>query len=127
MENSSESNFKNRKVYEGVAHIYASFNNTIITITDNQGNTICWSSPGRKGFKGSKKRSPFAAQKAAEDAIQQAKSCCMKKISIQVKGVGPGRDCAIRAFKSIGIKLTNIKDLTSVPHNGCRAPKERRV
>jgi len=108
-----------RVVNEGVAHIYASFNNTIITITDKQGNTLSWATSGGSGFRGSRKSTPFAAQIAAEKAGIKAE--------VLVKGPGPGRDSAVRALNSSGYKITNITDITPLPHNGCRPPKKRRV
>lgn len=116
-----------RHVTEGVAHIQATFNNTIITITDNQGNAISWSSAGTSGFKGSRKSTPFAAQVAATNAAKRAKESGMKEISVYVKGPGSGRESAIRAIQAAGIQVTFIKDVTPVPHNGCRPPKRRRV
>lgn len=116
-----------RHVAEGVAHIQATFNNTIITITDPQGNAISWSSAGTSGFKGSRKSTPFAAQIAATNAAKRAKEAGMKEISVFVKGPGSGRESAIRAIQAAGIQVTFIKDVTPVPHNGCRPPKRRRV
>ncbi|GAB4312901.1 MAG: 30S ribosomal protein S11 [Candidatus Sumerlaeia bacterium] len=111
----------------GVAHIHASFNNTIITITDKQGNTIAWASAGRIGFKGSRKSTPFAAQQAAAQAAREAASQGMKSVEIHVKGPGSGRESAIRSLQAEGLEITVIKDVTPIPHNGCRAPKRRRV
>jgi small subunit ribosomal protein S11 len=116
-----------RHVHEGVAHIQATFNNTIITITDNQGNAVSWSSAGTSGFKGSRKSTPFAAQIAASNAAKKAKESGMKEISVYVKGPGSGRESAIRALQAAGLQITLIKDVTPVPHNGCRPPKRRRV
>lgn len=111
----------------GVAHIVATFNNTIITIADAQGNVVAWSSAGAKGFKGSRKSTPFAAQMAAEDVARRARDMGMRTISIVVKGPGAGRESAVRAIGHVGIKVTTIKDITPIPHNGCRPPKRRRV
>jgi len=116
-----------KMVEEGIAHIQATFNNTIITITDKQGNTISWSSGGLKGFKGSRKSTPFAAQMAAEDAAKRAMEQGMKKVEVYVKGPGAGRESAIRAIQAAGLRVTLIKDVTPIPHNGCRPPKRRRV
>ena len=119
---------KERKnIIAGVAHVNASFNNTIVTITDAQGNTIAWSSSGQQGFKGSRKSTPFAAQLAAEDAGHKAMEHGMKSLSVFVKGPGSGRESALRALASTGFKITLIRDLTPIPHNGCRPPKRRRV
>ena len=119
---------KDRKnVPFGVAHVNASFNNTIITITDPNGNAISWSSAGAHGFKGSKKATPYAAQITAEDAGRKAQEHGMKTIEIRVKGPGSGRESALRAFQSVGFNVTAIRDVTPVPHNGCRPPKRRRV
>lgn len=117
--------FKN--VTSGVAHIQASFNNTIITITDRQGNTVSWSSTGTVGFSGSKKATPFAAQVAAGDAARKAMEHGMKNIEVYVKGPGSGRESAIRALQAAGLTIHVIRDVTPVPHNGCRPPKRRRV
>jgi len=114
-------------VNEGVAHINASFNNTIVTITDKQGNTLAWATSGGSGFRGSRKSTPFAAQIAAEKAGQKATEFGIKSLEVLVKGPGPGRDSAVRALNSAGYKITNIKDITPLPHNGCRPPKKRRV
>jgi small subunit ribosomal protein S11 len=116
-----------RVVNSGIVHIQSTFNNTIVTITDNDGNVIIWSSAGIKGFKGSKKGTPFAAQLAAEDAARKAMDLGMKSIVIYVKGPGAGRESAIRAIQGTGIKILAIKDVTPIPHNGCRPPKKRRV
>ena len=116
-----------RIVNEGVAHINASFNNTIVTITDKQGNTLAWATSGGSGFRGSRKSTPFAAQIAAEKAGQKAIDFGIKSLEVLVKGPGPGRDSAVRALNSVGYKITNIKDITPLPHNGCRPPKKRRV
>ena len=116
-----------RVVNEGVAHICASFNNTIITITDKQGNTLSWATSGGSGFRGSRKSTPFAAQIAAEKAGIKAAEFGVKSLEVLVKGPGPGRDSAVRALNSSGYKITNITDITPLPHNGCRPPKKRRV
>jgi small subunit ribosomal protein S11 len=108
-------------------HVYASFNNTIVTITDLQGNAICWGSAGSAGFKGSRKSTPFAARLAAEQAIKAAQAVGVQEVDLIVKGPGPGRESAIRAVQAIGIKVRSIADITPVPHNGCRPPKKRRV
>jgi len=112
---------------EGVAHIKATFNNTIITITDSSGNTLAWSSAGKSGFKGSKKSTPFAATIAAENAGKEAVAMGMKKVSVHVQGPGSGRESAIQALQSAGLTIKSIKDVTPIPHNGCRPPKKRRV
>ncbi|MDD2702598.1 MAG: 30S ribosomal protein S11 [Candidatus Omnitrophica bacterium] len=114
-------------VTAGVAHILASFNNTIVTITDKQGNAISWSTPGMVGYSGSKKATPFAAQMAAGDAARKAKEAGLKELEVQVKGPGPGRESAIRALQAAGLTVTSIRDVTPIPHNGCRAKKKRRV
>jgi small subunit ribosomal protein S11 len=111
----------------GQVHIHATFNNTIITVTDTQGNTVCWGSAGSAGFKGSRKSTPFAARLATEQAMKVALSMGLQEASIVVKGPGPGRESAIRAIMGLGIKITTITDITPVPHNGCRPPKKRRV
>ena len=119
---------KERKnIIAGVAHVNASFNNTIVTITDAQGNAIAWSSSGQQGFKGSRKSTPFAAQMAAEGAGRKAMEHGMRSIAIFVKGPGAGRESALRALQTAGFKVTLIRDVTPVPHNGCRPPKRRRV
>ncbi len=116
-----------KTVVDGVAHIHASFNNTIITITDRQGNTLAWATSGGSGFRGSRKSTPFAAQIAAQKAGEAAKEFGMQNLEVLVKGPGPGRESAVRALNSIGFKITNITDVTPIPHNGCRPPKKRRV
>ena len=116
-----------KNITSGMAHVNATFNNTHITITDAQGNTIAWSSAGNQGFKGSRKSTPYAAQIAAEDAGQKAKEHGMKTLSVQVKGPGSGRESALRALQAVGFEITAIRDVTPVPHNGCRPPKKRRV
>ena len=116
-----------KNIVSGIAHINSTFNNTIITITDNIGNTISWSSSGNKGFKGSRKSTPFAAQLAAEEAGKKAMEHGMKNIEVVVKGPGNGRESAIRALNSTGLNISIIKDITPIPHNGCRPSKRRRV
>ncbi len=116
-----------KNIASGVAHVNSTFNNTMITITDAQGNTISWSSAGAQGFKGSRKSTPFAAQVAAEDAGKKAQDHGLKTLEVEVKGPGSGRESALRALQSIGLVITSIRDVTSVPHNGCRARKQRRV
>ncbi len=116
-----------KNVQSGIAHIQSTFNNTIVTITDVSGNAIAWSSAGRKGFKGSRKSTPFAAQLAAEDAARQAHENGMRSIAVYVKGPGAGREAALRAICNAGLKVSLIRDVTPVPHNGCRPPKRRRV
>lgn len=116
-----------RTVTDGVAHIFATFNNTIVTITDRQGNALAWATAGGSGFRGSRKSTPFAAQVAAEKAGTRAKDFGMKNMDVLVKGPGPGRDSAVRALNNVGFKITNITDVTPIPHNGCRPPKRRRV
>jgi len=114
-------------VQVGIAHIQASFNNTIVTVTDMNGNVVVWSSAGNQGFKGSRKSTPFAAQRAAEVAAKKAMEHGMRQIDVHVKGPGSGRESAIRALQAAGLKINLIKDVTPVPHNGCRPPKRRRV
>ena len=116
-----------KKIPKGVVHIQATFNNTIVTITDIKGEVISWSSAGACGFKGSKKGTPFAAQTAAENAVRQALEQGMKEAEITVSGPGSGRETAIRAIRTAGIGITVLKDVTPIPHNGCRPPKKRRV
>lgn len=116
-----------KSVVQGIAHIYTTFNNSLVTITDQTGNTLSWSSCGSKGFKGSKKSTPFAAQLAAEDACRKAKDFGLRSVEVLVKGPGSGRESALRAIAASGIKVTLIKDVTPVPHNGCRPAKRRRV
>lgn len=118
---------KIKQVAKGVVHILASFNNTIVTITDLAGNTICWSSSGTAGFKGSKKSTPFAAQVASEQAAKKAIENGMKEVEVYVNGPGSGRESAIRALQTVGLQISSIKDVTPLPHNGCRPPKKRRV
>jgi small subunit ribosomal protein S11 len=116
-----------KKLSSGIAHIVSSFNNTIITITDEKGNALAWSSSGHKGFKGSRKSTPYAAQIAAEDAGTKAKEFGLKNLQVFVKGPGGGRESALRALQAVGFYITSIKDTTPIPHNGCRPPKKRRV
>jgi len=116
-----------KNVANGVAHIHASFNNTIVTITDTSGNVITWSSSGSKGFKGSRKSTPFASQLAAETAAKKAMEHGMRQVEVYVKGPGTGRESAIRAIQAAGLEIVAIKDVTPIPHNGCRPPKRRRV
>jgi small subunit ribosomal protein S11 len=116
-----------KNITAGVAHVNASFNNTMITITDAQGNVISWSSSGTKGFKGSRKSTPYAAQVAAEDAGRKAQEHGMRTLDIEVKGPGAGRESALRALQACGFAVASIRDVTSIPHNGCRPPKRRRV
>lgn len=116
-----------KTVSDGIAHIYASFNNTIITITDRQGNALSWATAGGSGFRGSRKSTPFAAQVAAERAGEAAKDYGLKNLDVRVKGPGPGRESAVRALNAVGYKITSITDVTPIPHNGCRPSKKRRV
>lgn len=116
-----------RTVVDGIAHVHASFNNTIITITDRQGNGLSWATAGGSGFRGSRKSTPFAAQVAADRAGQVAKEYGMKNIEVRIKGPGPGRESSVRALNSLGFRITTIIDITPIPHNGCRPPKRRRV
>jgi small subunit ribosomal protein S11 len=116
-----------KNVAEGIAHVHASFNNTIVTITDRQGNALAWSTSGGNGFKGSRKSTPFAAQIAAEQAGKSAVECGVKNLEVRIKGPGPGRESAVRALNAAGFKITSISDITPVPHNGCRPPKKRRI
>ena len=125
---SSKSKKKNKKVVgQGIAHIQSTFNNTIVTITDLNGNVVSWSTAGARGFKGSRKSTPFAAQLAAENAARKAQDMGMNTVAIFVKGPGAGRESALRAFQNVGMKVTLIRDVTPIPHNGCRPPKRRRV
>ena len=116
-----------KNVAEGIAHIHASFNNTVITITDRQGNALSWATSGSAGFKGSRKSTPFAAQIAGEHAGKLAQECGVKNLEVRIKGPGPGRESAVRALNALGLKITSISDVTPVPHNGCRPPKRRRI
>jgi len=125
---SAQSRKKVKKVVtDGLAHIHASFNNTIVTITDRQGNTLAWATSGGSGFRGSRKSTPFAAQVAAERAGEAAKAYGLKNLDVLVKGPGPGRESAVRALNNVGYKIGTISDVTPIPHNGCRPPKRRRV
>ena len=116
-----------KDVADGIAHIHASFNNTIIMITDRQGNALAWATAGGSGFRGSRKSTPFAAQVAAEKAGEKVKEYGMKNLEVEVKGPGPGRESAVRALNNAGFQITNITDVTPIPHNVCRQPKKRRV
>ena len=116
-----------KNIPSGVAHIKATFNNTIVTITDNAGNAVAWSSAGKRGFKGSRKSTPFAAQLAADDAARGAQEHGMRSVAVFVKGAGGGREAALRALQAAGMKVTYIRDVTTIPHNGCRPPNRRRV
>lgn len=116
-----------KNISEGVAHIQSTFNNTIVTITDLSGNVIAWASSGMQGFKGSRKSTPFAAQMAAEDAVKKAKEHGLRSVQVYVKGPGSGRESALRSLQVAGLNITLIRDVTPIPHNGCRPPKRRRV
>jgi small subunit ribosomal protein S11 len=116
-----------RTLSYGRVHVFASFNNTIVTVTDPEGNTLCWGSAGSAGFKGSRKSTPFAARLAAEQAVKAAQAMGVQEVDVVVKGPGPGRENAIRAVQALGLKVKSIADITPVPHNGCRPPKKRRV
>ena len=116
-----------KNITAGIAHVNATFNNTMITITDAQGNAIAWSSAGGMGFKGSRKSTPYAAQMAAEDAGRKAQEHGMKTLEVEIKGPGSGRESALRALQAVGFAITTIRDVTPIPHNGCRPPKRRRV
>ena len=116
-----------KHVTDAIAHVHASFNNTIITITDRQGNALSWATSGGAGFKGSRKSTPFAAQIAAEAAGKAAQEYGVKNLEVRIKGPGPGRESAVRALNAIGLKITSIQDVTPIPHNGCRPPKRRRI
>jgi small subunit ribosomal protein S11 len=116
-----------KQVAEGIAHVHASFNNTIITITDRQGNALSWGTSGGQGFKGSRKSTPFAAQVAAESAGRAALEYGIKALDVRITGPGPGRESSVRALNALGIRVTSITDITPVPHNGCRPPKRRRI
>lgn len=116
-----------KNISQGIAHIQSTFNNTIVTITDVSGSTIAWSSAGTEGFSGSRKQTPFAAQRAAESCAKKAMEHGLKRVEVRVKGPGPGRESAIRALTAAGLEVTVIKDVTPIPHNGCRPPKRRRV
>ncbi|WP_191601911.1 30S ribosomal protein S11 [Marinomonas algicola] len=116
-----------KSVVDGVAHVHASFNNTIVTITDRQGNALSWATAGGSGFRGSRKSTPFAAQVAAERAGAVAQEFGLKNVDVMIKGPGPGRESAVRALNALGLRINNITDVTPIPHNGCRPPKKRRV
>jgi small subunit ribosomal protein S11 len=116
-----------KHIVDGIAHIHATFNNTIVTITDRQGNTVSWATAGGCGFRGSRKSTPFAAQVAAERAGKAAQEVGMINLEVRVRGPGPGRESAVRSLNSAGFKISNIEDVTPIPHNGCRPPKKRRV
>lgn len=116
-----------KNVVDGIAHVHASFNNTIITISDRQGNVLSWASAGASGFKGSRKSTPFAAQMAAEQAGRKAQECGIRNLDVEITGPGPGRDSSVRALNGLGIKVNQIQDVTPIPHNGCRPPKKRRI
>ncbi len=124
---SQEKKAARKNISSGVVHIQSTFNNTIVTITDVAGNVIAWSSAGGRGFKGARKSTPFAAQTASEDAVKKAMAHGMKTVEVYVKGPGPGRESALRALQAAGLSITIIKDVTPIPHNGCRPPKRRRV
>ena len=129
MANPKRKRAKKREKVEanGVAHIQATFNNTIISLTDNYGNVIAWATAGRVGFKGSRKSTPFAAQLAAESAVKEAMELGLKRVEVLLKGPGSGREAAVRSLQAAGLEITAIKDVTPIPHNGCRPPKRRRV
>lgn len=116
-----------KSISDGIAHVHATFNNTIITITDRQGNALTWATAGGSGFRGSRKSTPFAAQVAAERAGEAAKEYGLKNLDVMIKGPGPGRESAVRSLNNVGFKIGNIIDVTPIPHNGCRPPKKRRV
>ena len=116
-----------KNVVDGILHVHASFNNTIVTITDRQGNALSWATAGGAGFKGSRKSTPFAAQVAAESAGKVAQEYGIKNLEVRIKGPGPGRESSVRAMSALGIKITSSQDVTPVPHNGCRPPKRRRI
>ena len=116
-----------RTVSSAQVHIFASFNNTIVTVTDQQGNSLCWGSAGSAGFKGSRKSTPFAARLAAEQAIKAAQNMGVQEVDMIIKGPGPGRESSVRALNALGFKITSISDVTPIPHNGCRPPKKRRI
>src|SRR6478735_7165692 len=116
-----------KNVAEGIAHVHASFNNTVVTITDRQGNALAWATAGGAGFRGSRKSTPFAAQVAADKAARAAADYGVKTVEVRIKGPGPGRESAVRSLNNAGFKVTNIIDVTPIPHNGCRPPKKRRV
>lgn len=116
-----------KEISDGIAHIHATFNNTIVTITDRKGNALTWATSGGSGFRGSRKSTPFAAQVAAENAGKAAQEFGMRNLDVMIKGPGPGRESAVRSFNNLGFKIGNIVDVTPIPHNGCRPPKKRRV
>ena len=116
-----------KNVVDGIAHVHATFNNTIVTITDRQGNALAWATAGGSGFRGSRKSTPFAAQVAADAAGKTALDFGLKNLEVRIKGPGPGRESSVRALNALGYKITNIVDVTPIPHNGCRPPKKRRV
>lgn len=116
-----------KEIADGIAHIHATFNNTIVTITDRKGNALTWATSGGSGFRGSRKSTPFAAQVAAENAGKAAQEFGMRNLDVMIKGPGPGRESAVRSFNNLGFKIGNIVDVTPIPHNGCRPPKKRRV
>ncbi|HIG64525.1 MAG: 30S ribosomal protein S11 [Gammaproteobacteria bacterium] len=116
-----------KEIADGIAHIHATFNNTIVTITDRKGNALAWATSGGSGFRGSRKSTPFAAQVAAENAGKVAQEFGIKNLDVMIKGPGPGRESAVRSFNNLGFKIGNIVDVTPIPHNGCRPPKKRRV
>ena len=116
-----------KTITDGVAHIHASFNNTIVMVTDRQGNALAWATAGGSGFRGSRKSTPFAAQVAAESMADRLKEHGLQNLEVKIKGPGPGRESAVRAFNNAGFKVTNITDVTPIPHNGCRPPKRRRI
>ncbi len=116
-----------KNVTEGIAHIYATFNNTIVTISDRHGNTLCWASAGNSGFKGARKSAPFAAQIAAQECGQKAQEMGVKQLEVKIKGPGSGRESAVRSLNALGFEIRAIADITPIPHNGCRPPKRRRV
>ncbi len=125
--NKSSKKVKKKAPAEGIVHIRATFNNTVVSISDLQGNVICWNTPGKSGFKGSRKSTPFAAQIAAEVVGKTAYDAGVRKVEVHIRGAGNGREGAVRAIAAAGIKVTSIKDFTAIPHNGCRPPKRRRV
>jgi len=127
MATASKSKKAKKNIPSGMAYIQATFNNTLVTITDPQGNVVSWSSAGSRGFRGSRKSTPFAAQVAAQDAAHKAMDQGMRSVGVLIKGPGGGREAAVRALQSAGFKVTMIRDITPVPHNGCRPPKKRRV
>jgi small subunit ribosomal protein S11 len=127
MATASKSKKVKKNIPTGMAYIQATFNNTLVTITDPQGNVVAWSSAGSRGFRGSRKSTPFAAQVAAQDAAHKAMEQGMRSVGVMIKGPGGGREAAVRALQSAGFKVTMIRDITPIPHNGCRPPKKRRV